>query len=102
MHKHTNLIHICMTMSGKVSEKVGYRRHQNSQRGQAKIASSFSSAPASASPAAADGLEPSGTEAKRLHHVVSRFGQWYGVVDGQRAERRGPGQACSYRRAHDV
>jgi len=34
MHKHTNLIHICMTMSGKVSEKVGYRRHQNSQRGQ--------------------------------------------------------------------
>src|SRR6267378_121036 len=54
------------------------------------------------SPAAADGLEPSGTEAKRLHHVVSRFGEWYSVVDGQRAERRGPGQACSYRRAHDV
>ena len=88
-------------MSGKVSEKVGYRRDQ-SREGRAKIASSFSRAPASASPTAADGLEPSGTEAKRLHHVIGRFGQWYGVVDSQRAERRGPGQACSYRRAHDV
>jgi|SRR5882724_2841074 hypothetical protein len=77
-------------------------RNQNCRRGRAKVASSFSPAPASASPAATDSLEPSGTEAKRLHHVVSRFGQWYSIVDGQRAERRSPGQACSYRRAHDV
>ena len=41
-------------------------------------------------------------EAKRLHDVVGGLRQRHGVVDRQRAERRGPGQAGTDRRAHDI
>src|SRR5205085_9172764 len=46
--------------------------------------------------------EWTGAEVERLHYVVGRFRQWYGVIDRQRAERGSPGQADTDRRAHHV
>ena len=46
--------------------------------------------------------ERRGGKAERLHHVVGRLRQRHGVVDRERAERRGPGQADADRGAHDV
>src|SRR3954462_1770574 len=46
--------------------------------------------------------KPSRAESQGLHNVVGSLAQRYGVVDGQCAERRGPGQAGADRRAYDI